>query len=646
MTVAVSAVTLVVFLPALACGFVNLDDDQYVYRNPVVLGGLTPASIAAACTRSIMANWAPLTILSYQLDVAIFGTGPWGFHLTNIVLHATACGMLFLALARMTDAPVPSAIAAILFGIHPLRVESVAWISERKDVLSIFFLAVTLLAYERYSRQPTVGRYLAVMTAMAASLASKATLVTLPVLLLLCDFWPLGRIDGLRPAAGERDAPPATPRPTVSLRHAVLEKLPLMAVAILATAITVFAQGGALEGNARRSLIAQRLPNAVFAVGWYLWRLLVPVNLCPYYAPIAPSRDALLIATSAAAILAVMAVAAVSIKKQPAIAWGAAWFFLALAPVLQIVQTGSHGYADRYSYAAHIGLVVAVVFPLAAVARHRAIPAGLIVSLSAAIALALGATSIRQIGIWQDAGTLWRHTLAVDGSNGIAMYTLGTYLLESGDPDAAIEMLERAANFCVDGTSPGRIDQQIGLAHLDARRPADAARAFEAALAKEPGNCRAINGLGVSWLDRGAPQRALDCFDEVRRLRPDEPDAVHNAMLALVALGRLDDAATACRWLSALNPAAAEPRSRLGQILLKLGRAKEAICELEAALQLDPANIGVKTVLAEAYAADGRREQARAVARDALAAARGPLPETLLQRLERVAADAVPDPER
>jgi len=481
---------------------------------------------------------------------------------------------------------------------------------------------------------------------MAASLASKATLVTLPVLLLLCDFWPLGRIDGLRPAAGERDAPPATPRPTVSLRHAVLEKLPLMAVAILATAITVFAQGGALEGNARRSLIAQRLPNAVFAVGWYLWRLLVPVNLCPYYAPIAPSRDALLIATSAAAILAVMAVAAVSIKKQPAIAWGAAWFFLALAPVLQIVQTGSHGYADRYSYAAHIGLVVAVVFPLAAVARHRAIPAGLIVSLSAAIALALGATSIRQIGIWQDAGTLWRHTLAVDGSNGIAMYTLGTYLLESGDPDAAIEMLERAANFCVDGTSPGRIDQQIGLAHLDARRPADAARAFEAALAKEPGNCRAINGLGVSWLNRGAPQRALDCFDEVRRLRPDEPDAVHNAMLALVALGRLDDAATACRRLSALNPAAAEPRSRLGQILLKLGRAKEAICELEAALQLDPANIGVKTVLAEAYAADGRREQARAVARDALAAARGPLPETLLQRLERVAADAVPDPER
>jgi tetratricopeptide (TPR) repeat protein len=641
---AVFAVTLIVFLPALSCGFVNLDDDQYVYRNPVVLGGLTPANVATACTRSIMANWAPLTILSYQVDVTLFGREPWGFHLTNIILHAAACSLLFLALARMTAAPVQSAVAAVLYGIHPLRVESVAWISERKDVLSVLFLAATLLAYEWYTRRPTVGRSLAVMAGMAASLASKATLVTLPVLLLVCDFWPLGRIEQLPAAAGDRDPPPATPRPSVSLLRAVLEKAPLMAVAMLATAITVIAQGGALEGNSRRSLFGQRLPNAVFGTGWYLWRLVAPVNLCPFYSPIDPARDAPLIVVSAAAILAVVAIAARFIKRQPAIAWGVAWFFVSLAPVSQIVQTGSHGYADRYSYVPHIGLVVAVVFSLAEVARRWGIPSAITLSLAATVAVALGVTTVRQIGIWRDAGTLWRHTLAVDATNGVALYHFATHLRETGEPDAAIRQLERSSACWAAGTAPARIQLELGLARLDAGRPVEAAKAFEAALEKEPGNWKATNGLGVSWLHRGQPQRALDCFEQVLRLEPDEPDTIHNAMLALVAMGRLDDAATSCRRLIALDPAAVDPRSRLGQILLRLGRLDAAIHELEVAVRLDPGNTGVQTVLAEAYAVAGQRERAASIARAALANAREPLAPAIRRRLERAAAAAMPAP--
>jgi len=641
---AVFTLTLVVFLPALACGFVNLDDDRYVYRNPVVLGGLTPANAVAACTRSIMANWAPLTILSYQFDVAAFGTGPWGFHLTNIVLHAAACGLLFLALANMTADPVPSAVAAAIFGIHPLRVESVAWISERKDVLSIFFLAATLLAYEWYTRRPGIGRYLAVVAAMVASLASKATLVTLPVLLMFCDVWPLGRITAdrvpgwlPRPAGG-------SPRKVISPHRAILEKLPLFAVAIAFTWITVLAQGDALEGNVRRPLIGQRLPNAVYGTGWYLWRLLAPVNLYPLYPPIDPARDASLVALAAAAILLVVATAGTYLKRQPAIAWGVAWFLVTLAPVSQIVQTGWHGYADRYSYAPHIGLVVAVVFAVATLARHLGIPPVVPLSLAAAVALALGVTSIRQIAIWHDAGSLWRHALEVDATNSIAMYHLATHLRETGEPDAAIRHLERAEAGWSAGTAPARVDLELGLAYLDVGRPADAAAEFETALAKEPGNWKALNALGVSWLHRGERQLALDCFEQVLRRWPDESDALHNAMLALVALGRLDDAATICRRLVAIDTAAVEPRSRLGQILLKLGKAEPAIRELEAALRLDPRNIGVKTVLAEAYAAAGDGARAAAIARAALATAPEAPAAAIRARLEKVADRAAAAP--
>ncbi len=641
---AVFAVTLIVFLPALACGFVNWDDDEYVYRNPVVLGGITPANVWAACTRSFMGNWAPLTILSYQLDITLFGPEPWGFHLTNIVLHAVACGLLFLAFARMTAAPVPTAVATVLYGIHPLRVESVAWISERKDVLSILFLGATLLAYEWYTRRPTVGRYLAVMAGLAASLASKATLVTLPVLLLLCDFWPLGRIEKLPAAAGDRDPPPATPRPVVSLLRAVLEKGPLMAMALAATAIAVIAQDDALEGNAHRSLFGQRVPNAVFGTGWYLWRLVAPVNLCPFYSPIDPAQDAPFVALSAAAILAVVAIAALFLRSQPAIAWGVSWFFVSLAPVSQIVQLGSLGYADRYSYAAHIGLVIAVVFSLAELARRRGIPSAITLSLAAIVAVALGVTTVRQIGIWRDPRTLWHHTLGVDATNVVATYHLATHLRETGEPDAAIGQLKRATTFWAAGTAPARIHRELGLAHLDAGRPVEAAKEFETAFAKEPGNWKATNGLGVSWLHRGEPQRALDCFEQVLQLEPEEPDAIHNAMLALVALGRLDDAAISCRRLIAVDPAAVEPRSRLGQILLRLGRLDAAIHELEAAVQLDPGNTGVQTVLAEAYAAAGQRERAASIARAALAAAREPLAPAIRQRLLRVADRAVPAP--
>ena len=273
--------TFVVFLPAVACDFVNWDDNAYVYRNPLVLEGLTVRGVTAAFTRVMFHNWAPLTILSYQADASLYGSRPEGYHLTNVVLHAMAAGLLAVALGRMTAAPGLSAAAVLLFAIHPLRVESVAWIAERKDVLSIFFLAVALLAYEWYCRRPGAWRFAAVWAAMLASLLAKATLVTLPVLLLLLDVWPLNRLQ----LPGWPRAAAAEPAryPVCSWQRAFAEKLPLLALSSVFAAITLMTQERATRSSAELPLVTNRIPNALHAIACYLFETAVPLGGSGYH---------------------------------------------------------------------------------------------------------------------------------------------------------------------------------------------------------------------------------------------------------------------------------------------------------------------------------------------------------------------------
>ena len=221
--VGLAIVTIGGFSPALWCGFINWDDGRYVFQNPTVLGGLGWEGLQHALCDVVFCNWAPFTILSYQLDVTLFGREPWGFHLTNVLLHAASVAMLFIALARMTSAFGASLLTAALFGLHPLRVESVVWIAERKDVLSVFFLMAALLAYERYCRGPSAGRFVPVCLCMAASLLGKSTLVTLPVLMLILDVWPLGRVRLPRGVSGPAAARPGR-YPIVSWRQAVWDR--------------------------------------------------------------------------------------------------------------------------------------------------------------------------------------------------------------------------------------------------------------------------------------------------------------------------------------------------------------------------------------------------------------------------------------
>jgi Flp pilus assembly protein TadD len=586
----VAAVVLLVFLPASRFEFLTWDDPAYVTRNPLVMGGITGRKLLDGLAAVVMCNWAPLTILSYQLDAALFGPGPFGFHLTNVVLHAAACGLLGLALWRMTGAAGKSTAAALVFGVHPLRVESVAWVSERKDVLSVFFLALALLAYDWFTRRPGIGRYLAVVAAMAASLASKATLVTLPVLLLLCDAWPLGRIaaDRLTSWLPRPSADP--PRMVVSFRRAILEKLPLFAVAIAFTWITVLAQGVALKGNVNRSLLGQRLPNAVFATGWYLWRFFIPANLIPYYSPIDPGEAASWVAISAAACLVLMAIAVATVRSRPSFAWGMAWFFVSLLPVAQIVQTGQHGYADRYSYIPHLGLCVAVVWAVADLLKSVRAPA--LVGPVAAMLVTITAVAVTRplLMHWRSEETLWEHALAVDPGNFHCHYQLGCARLRARDFDAAERHL-RVALRGYDGV--GLVAARLAGVYAEMGDFFRARRCIDRAIMTMP------EDEATQWgIDR--LQAALDARPRSEATR----DLVRNGLSAArsgdfrTALGHFTRAA-------AEDPAAVEPCTNAGLACLEGGDATEARRWFERAVDNDPFNADCRVNLAKLLVARG-----------------------------------------
>ena len=422
--------TAAVFLPAVRCGYVNWDDGKYVAQNPVVLGGLSWANCRHALTDVIFSNWAPLTILSYQLDATLFGKAAWGFHLTNVLLHATTVAILAVALTRMTGAPGRSIAVAALFGLHPLRVESVVWIAERKDVLSVFFFVLTMLFYERYCRSPTPRRFVPVAIGMLASLLAKSTLVTLPVLLLLVDIWPLGRIGRVGPRPEASDPPRAGRYPLVSWRAAIVEKLPLIGLAVVFSAVTIIAQGGAIQSAQSLPLATSRLPNALHAFAWYLATTIWPTGLKPFYRHAASELSAVSIAGCGLVAVAWGVMITISARRRPSLAVGLAWFGVALLPMLGIVaQPGFQGHADRFTYVPHIGLFLTAVWLVADVADRWRVPhtwqAGGVVATVAVLA----AATLWQIPIWRSPDTLWPAMIRRDPACSMAQMKYANHLV-------------------------------------------------------------------------------------------------------------------------------------------------------------------------------------------------------------------------
>ena len=546
---ALALLTAALFLPALQGEFV-WDDAQYITENRVVRGGLDARTAAWAFTTFHASNWHPLTWLSHLLDVRLFGLRPAGHHATGVALHALNASLLFALLAGLTGARWRSLAVAALFAFHPLRVQSVAWIAERKDVLSGFFWLAALAAYLAYARRPGRGRYLAVAACFVLALLAKPMAVTLPLVLLLLDYWPLGRLRGASPAALP---------PIAALRPLVLEKLPLLGLSAASAVVTFLAQRG---GGAVRSLeqfpLWVRALNAVESYAGYLGKALWPAGLSVTYPH--PARDLpLWPALLAAALLTALGAAAYRARaRRPYLLAGLCWYAGTLVPVIGLVQVGAQAMADRYTYLPLMGAAVAAVWAAADLARgrRRAGPARTAATLAALVAFSL--VTRTTIGFWKDEVTLFSRAVALR-PNALAHTNLGVALARRGEVAAAIVNYDAALALRPEDANTWF---NLGRAHTRRNAWAEAGQALQRAVQLDPGHAAAWGEFGVALQNLKRFPEAEQAFLTAIRLEPQQTGAYVN--LAFLHLGRGDRGA-ARRVLEALrrvSPAAARDLER------------------------------------------------------------------------------------
>jgi protein O-mannosyl-transferase len=502
---ALAALTWLVFGQTLRHDFINYDDPRYVYENTKITAGLSFSSIAWAFTNIHSMNWHPLTTISHMLDCQLYGLSAGWHHFTNVLLHTVAVVLLFLALRQMTGALWRSAFVAAIFAIHPLRVESVAWIAERKDVLSGVFFMLTLLAYAHYVRLPSIRRYLVVLFVSACGLMSKPMLVTLPFLLLLLDYWPLDRLRG---RFGKR----------------VLEKIPLMALSAVSSIATFLAQK-AVVGWTEDLPILERINNAVVSYVLYIWQMLWPVRLAVFY-PHPESRLPLWEIVSCLVILIGITALAVALRKErPYLLTGWLWYLGMLVPVIGLVQVGWQGRADRYTYLPQIGLYIAVTWAVAdltALWRRQRI----ILSTAAILIVSiLSSCAWVQTSYWRDSETLFRHALAVTTNNDVAKNNLGIVFLRQGKLDDAISLLQAAVDLRPDN-SPAH--ENLAKALLQKGDIANALIHYEKLLKLQPDNIEVHNIVGTVLIQQGRVRDGVEEWQKVLAIQPDNGNAMSN----------------------------------------------------------------------------------------------------------------------
>lgn len=567
--------TLLVLSSVLRCGFVNYDDTLYVTQNGHVRSGLTTQGLVWAWTTHHAHNWHPLTWLSLMLDAQVFGLRAWGYHLTNVVLHVANTLLLFFFLRRTTGVVWRSAVVAGLFALHPLHVESVAWVSARKDLLSTFFGLVALLGYARYASAPGLGRYLTVMLALALSLLAKPMLVTLPCLLLVLDYWPLRRWQPVM-----RSAEPGT---QVSIGWLVLEKFPLLILSAASGARTVWAQQQALEPLAHLSFL-DRLGNAVVSYVVYLRQTLLPWDLAVYYPH---PRDGLAVEGVVAAALLLPGASVLIIrlgKTFPYLPVGWLWYVGTLVPVIGLVQVGTQAHADRYTYFPLIGIFMLVTWGVAdlcsrwRLARLSVVAAG--VALTFCMLISWG-----QVQHWRDSLALWQRAVQATANNSQAHFNLGATFHEQGKFGEALRQYQEVLRI-----DPSFVTARVNAATLltNMGRNADAVAQFEEALRLDPNSYLTHNNLGVAWLRQAALAKAIPHFREAVRLNPGFAQAHGFLAQALEMQGDWQEAISCLKEAVTLQPAVARYRRDLAFALEHEGRIEEAQAEYRESLRLDP----------------------------------------------------------
>jgi len=573
-------------------GFVNYDDPDYVSGNPVVKKGLTLQGAVWALTYGRIGHWHPLTWLSHMADCQIYGLWAGGHHLTNVALHAAAAALLFLVLRDMTGKMWRSAFVAAVFAIHPLRVESVAWIAERKDVLSGVFFMLTLWVYAQYVRRPSRGRYVGMTLLYGLGLLSKNTLVTLPFVLLLLDWWPLKRMaDGGFPVS--------------DLKPLLLEKIPLFLLSIGSCVVTALVPEKITDGY--QLPIWLRVGNALVAYVTYLRQMMFPAGLANPY-PYPP--DGVPFWQAALAFVLLVAISAgvfVCRNKRPFLLMGWLWYLGMMVPMIGIVQISYYAHADRYTYLPEIGLAIAGTWAVAEWSAgwkfRRAVSGGLMVAIVGALAVCAAI----QTTYWKSSEPLWNHTLAVTSNNSFAHNNLAVALLQKGDVDGAIVHLREAVAIRPDYA---QAQNNLGNALLQKGRLDEAIARYQKALAIQPGNIEVQNNLGIAFFQKGLVDEAVAQYQKALAIEPDFAEAHNNLGNALYQKGRVDDAIVQFQKALAGKPDIADAHNNLGAALLQKGRVDEAIAQCQKALALQPGHAAARVNLGAALMQAGRMAEA------------------------------------
>jgi tetratricopeptide (TPR) repeat protein len=573
---AVAASVLALYAPARGFEFTNYDDPHYVAEKPEVQRGLDAEAVRWAFTTFDFGNWHPLTWLSHMLDWQLFGAHAGGHHATSVVLHAGNAVLLLLVLWRMTGALLASALAAALFALHPLQVDSVAWISERKNLLCAGFGLLALAAYLHHARRPGLARLALVTVCFALALLAKPALVPLPFLLLLLDAWPLRRARGLAapgPAAGPLRSPGAL----------LVEKLPLFAVALASSLVTLAAAraGGAMEMT--RLALSTRAAEALVSYATYLRKLVLPTDLAVLY-PHPGGRPAWQVAGAALLLAGLSALALGQRRRRPWLAVGWLWFLGLLVPTIGIVQVGLQSMADRYAYLPAVGIFVAVAFSLAAWGRERPRARPWLAAAACAALGLLAWQSSRQLTHWRDGVALFERAVAIAPSPA-AHYNLGEALHAEGRHREALAQFEEAIRLAPDYAAAYN---NAGVAALRLGDRAAARRHYARAVELAPDAVPFRMNRGHLLLFEGDVEGALAEFEAVLRAAPDHAEARARRGIALARLRRDAEALPELRAALARDPAQSETRLALARVLLLLGRADEAREQIAAVAAGDP----------------------------------------------------------
>jgi tetratricopeptide (TPR) repeat protein len=564
--------------------FINYDDQEYVTENRMVQGGLSWEGLRWAFTTFHAANWHPLTWLSHMLDVELFGMDPGGHHLSSLALHMANTLLLFIVLGRMTGAMWRSALVAALFALHPLHVESVAWVAERKDVLSTAFGLLALLAYHGYVRRPAASRYALVAGLYALSLMAKPMLVTLPLLMLLLDFWPLGR---LRP----------THHPSAGgvlfeairgggITHLIVEKLPLLALSLTSSLITLTAQHSAMPPYTLVPLVT-RLCNALLSYAGYLLKAFWPQNLAVFY-PLQVPCQPTLFWLSLAAIAVVTALALRCAKRKPACIVGWLWYLGTLVPVIGIVQVGGQAMADRYTYLPLVGIFVMAIWAVDGAAFRTKSGKAVAGTLSALLLTALAAFSWVQISHWKNDLTLFSHAVEALPDNHLAHSILGHTLVKQKRYEEARPHLMLAVTRQGNTVLEHALFFNLGIVEEAAGRPELALRYFLQAARLKPDSYDYRFNAGVLSGRLGDNAAAVEQLNAALRIDPDQADGHYNLGVALVEIGDSERALQHYSEALRLRPDHADTHNNMGVALARRGAIREAAIHFEEALRLDP----------------------------------------------------------